>query len=76
MSLINILKEEWKEKPTSHKVIAILGGLDVLISIITPLMLALIWIRLSGLSEFSSYLIYVVGLLATFFRAIKFWIKK
>jgi hypothetical protein len=76
MKLFEILKDEWKEKPTSHKLIAFLGGIDVLIYMITPILLALIWISITGMVGFGSYLIYIIALLSTLFRAIKFWIKQ
>ena len=55
--------------------IAILAGVDVTITIFTPIILAAIWVSIAGLS-ISSYFVYGVGLLATLFRAIKTgWMK-
>lgn len=55
--------------------IAILAGVDVTITIFTPIILAAIWVSIAGLSS-SSYFVYGAGLLATLFRAIKTgWMK-
>jgi len=56
-------------------IIAILAGVDVTINIFTPILLSTIWINLFGFNT-GSYFIFVIGLLATLFRAIKVgWLK-
>ncbi len=52
-------------------ILAILGGIEVVFSIMTPIIVAIFWIHLIGLSEWSSYLFIMVCFLATLFRAIK-----
>ncbi len=52
-------------------ILAILGGIEVVFSIMTPIIVAIFWIYLVGLSEWSSYLFIMVCFLATLFRAIK-----
>ena len=52
-------------------ILAILGGIEVVFSIMTPIIVAIFWIYLVGLSEWSSYLFIIVCFLATLFRAIK-----
>lgn len=56
-------------------ILAILAGVDVTITIFTPIILAVIWINISGFN-LNSYFVYGLGLLATIFRAIKVgWMK-
>ena len=57
-----------KFKTTS---LAILGGVDTVIYMFTPIILAAIWITLTGLNDWTSYFFYGLGLIATMFRAIK-----
>jgi len=53
----------------------IIAGIDVTITIFTPIILATVWVSMVGLS-ISSYVLYGLGLLATIFRAIKTgWMK-
>ena len=66
-----ILREEWKERPLSHKLIAIFGGIDTIFYIVTPLLLVLIWGRLNFQNQLSSWVFYTVGFLAASFRAYK-----
>ena len=58
-------------------IIAVLGGMDATISIIIPLVVAILWVTVTGLTDWTSYLFYGMGLLATLFRAIKIggWLK-
>ena len=56
-------------------IIAILAGVDVTINIFTPILLSTIWINIFEFNT-GSYFIFVIGLLATLFRAIKVgWLK-
>jgi len=52
-------------------ILAILGGIDTVIYMFTPIILAAIWITIAGLDSWMSYFFYSLGLLATMFRAIK-----
>lgn len=56
--------------------LAILGGVDVVVYVATPIMLALLWVKMFGLNDWGSYLFYGLGLVATIFRGIKIgWMK-
>lgn len=58
----------------SNKIIkvclAILGGMSVVFYIFSPILIATLWLNISGLNVWS-YFLFGVGLLATLFRAIK-----
>ena len=56
--------------------LATLGGVDVTVTMITPILLVLFWQNLFGLNSFGSYLIFILCLLATLFRAIKIGFMK
>lgn len=57
--------------------LGILGGIDVTISMFTPIILAVIWVTIVGLNDWTAYFFYGIGLLATLFRAIKIgWLKE
>ena len=54
-----------------HKImLAVLGGIDVVYYIFSPILLATIWINLFGLN-WSGYFLFVMALLTSLFRAIK-----
>lgn len=56
--------------------LSILAGLDILIYIITPILLATIWINVFGIFNFGDYLVYGAALGASLFRGIKVgWLK-
>lgn len=56
--------------------LAILGGIDVTIGMFTPIILASLWVTVTGLKDWTSYFFYTMGLLATSFRAYKIgWLK-
>ena len=56
--------------------LAILGGINVIIDVATPIVLVLMWQRIFGLANFGAYLFYTMGLLASVFRGIKIgWMK-
>jgi len=51
--------------------LAILGGINVTITMFTPIILSVLWIRVAGLNLWTSYLFFGLGLFATLFRAIQ-----
>jgi hypothetical protein len=55
--------------------LAILAGCNVIIDIITPVLLVLIWTKVFGLTGIGENILFLIALLATVFRGIKFWIK-
>ena len=56
--------------------LAILAGIDITIYLFTPILISTLWINIFGLNNFGSYLISILGLLSTLFRAIKVgWLK-
>ena len=56
--------------------LSILGGVDVTFYIFTPILISIMWIGLVQLTELYIYFIFSLGLLATFFRALKVgWLK-
>ncbi|HDK42722.1 MAG TPA: hypothetical protein ENG87_05040 [Candidatus Pacearchaeota archaeon] len=56
--------------------LAILGGVEVLFYIITPIVLVIIWTSITGFNYWTSYFFFGLGLLATIFRGIKIgWMK-
>jgi hypothetical protein len=57
-------------------ILAALGGVDVALYTITPILLAIIWVNLFGLGRGGDYIIYIVGLLSSVFRGIKIgWLR-
>ena len=58
-------------------ILSILGGIDVTLKIFTPIILAALWVIVTGLDNWTAYFFYGVGLLSTIFRAIKIggWIN-
>jgi len=52
-------------------ILAVLGGINTTFSMFTPMLLASVWVVLSGLNTWHSYFFFALGLLATLFRAIK-----
>lgn len=54
-------------------ILSILAGMDALFYIITPLLVSILWISFTGLSQ---WLFYTIGICAMIFRAIKVgWMK-
>ena len=51
--------------------LAILGGINVVIYMFTPIILSVLWIRVAGLNTWTTYLFFGLGLFATLFRAIQ-----
>jgi hypothetical protein len=63
-------------KKTNKIILSILAGIDAVIYMFTPIIISAIWINITGLKSFGSYLFYILGLLATIFRAYKIgWMK-
>lgn len=56
-------------------ILSILGASNVLISLLTPILLASLWIEFNNWVGWGSYLLYGIAFLSTAFRGIKFWIK-
>ncbi len=52
-------------------ILIILAGVDVTVTIFLPIIIAALWIVISGLDSWTAYFFYGLGLLATMFRAIK-----
>jgi hypothetical protein len=56
--------------------IGILGAVDVVFSIFMPIAVAILWIYITNYQGAGSYFVYILGLLSSLFRAIKFgWLK-
>lgn len=51
--------------------LAVVGGIDVVVSMFMPIIVATLWINLFGLVDWRSYLIFILGLFSTLFRSIK-----
>jgi len=51
--------------------LSILGGIDVSFYLATPIILVGIWASISGFNHWTDYLLFIIGLLSTIFRAIK-----
>jgi hypothetical protein len=51
--------------------IATLGGIETTFYLFTPILLAGLWVKVSGLNNWTSYFFYSIGLLSTLFRSIK-----
>lgn len=57
-------------------ILSILGGVDVVFTMFTPILIAVLWVKVSNLENWTEYFFYGIGLLATMFRAIKIgWLK-
>lgn len=55
---------------------SILGGIEVIFYIATPIIVSVLWVSISGWETWHSYFLYAIGLLATIFRGIKIgWLK-
>ena len=52
-------------------ILAILGGIELVFYLMTPILIAIFWINIVGMIEWASYLLIGVCFLATLFRAIK-----
>jgi len=57
--------------------LAILGGIETVFYMVTPILISLIWVNISSFNSFGTYTMYSAGLLASVFRGIKIgWLKK
>ncbi len=52
-------------------ILAILGGIEVVFTIFTPIVIAIFWVKIIGIENWASYVFFGMCLLATLFRAIK-----
>lgn len=61
----------------SKVILSILGGIEVVFTMFSPILIAVLWVKVSSLENWTEYFFYSIGLLATMFRAIKIgWFKK
>lgn len=56
--------------------LAILGAIDVVATILTPILLVLVFVKVFGFNGWGSYLLYGVGLVSGIFRGIKVGVMK
>jgi hypothetical protein len=56
---------------TKKVLIAIFGGVDTVVYIMTPIILSLLFIRIMNVSTLGANIFQIVGLLATLFRGYK-----
>jgi len=56
--------------------IATLGGIEAVFSIGLPILVSILWIRIGGIENYSSYVLLSAGILASIFRAIKIGFMK
>ncbi len=58
-------------------ILAILGGIEIVFYIVTPILVSLIWVNISSFESLGTYVMYSAGLLASVFRGIKIgWLNK
>lgn len=56
--------------------LAILGGIEVVFYVVTPIVLVVLWASIVGFNNWVSYFFFSMGLLATIFRGIKIgWLR-
>lgn len=57
--------------------LAILGGIETVFYMITPILISLIWINVFDTSKAGTLILYSVALIASVFRAIKIgWLRE
>lgn len=56
--------------------LASLGGIESVFNIGLPILVSLIWINVSNITNWSSYVLLTAGILASLFRAIKIGFMK
>ena len=61
---------------TTKIILAVLGGIDVTIYILTPIILSVIWMNIAGLENSLTYLFFALAGLSTLFRSIKIGFMK
>ena len=52
-------------------IVASLGGINAVLTISLPILVALLWVNFSGLEGWSSYALLTAGILASVFRGFK-----
>lgn len=52
-------------------IIAVMAGVDIVMTIITPIFVSLMFINFADLTEFKLNLVFGIGLISTLFRSIK-----
>ena len=58
-------------------ILAILGGIETVFYIFTPIAIVVLWTSIVGFNNWTSYFCYGMGILATIFRGIKIgWMTK
>jgi len=63
-------------KITKKVFLAILGGCNILMTLFTPIAIAILWTLHVGSTSFSSITLIAVALLSSLFRGIKMNMKK
>lgn len=58
-------------KKSVKTILAILGAIDVVFTMFSPLLLFWVWIELFGFSGIFSYLLFGIAAVSCFYRAIK-----
>jgi len=57
--------------------LSVLGGIEVTFSMFIPIFIAALWVTVGGVEDWTQYLFYSLGLVATLFRAIKIgWLNE
>ena len=54
--------------------LSIIGGCSVFFKVFSPILIATLWVN--SVESWASIILLIVGLLATTFNGIKFWINK
>ena len=60
---------------TQKIIIAILGACNKVVTVVTPILLALLIINSEILTEFQASALMIIAILSTIFRALKTWIE-
>lgn len=53
-------------------IIAALGGIEAIVSVMLPSVVTILWINHFGLNEWRGYILFFAGLLASLTRSIKY----
>jgi len=57
--------------------LSIMGGVDVVVYMITPIFISLLWVKLFGMSDIGTLVMYGAGLISSAFRGIKIgWLRR
>lgn len=56
--------------------IGLFGGIDVVFTIISPLLLSIIWVSIMGFTGWQLYLFYFMGAASTLFKGFKIGFKE